>query len=126
VISADAGVWLAFLKDEPSARALRDLLHEQRVVVHPFVLLELRLRLRAPERTRILADLEHLASCPVDPPEVVSAFVEDRGLARFQVGIVGAHLLASAARHGDELWATERELKSAAAELGIAFDSTAG
>jgi predicted nucleic acid-binding protein len=121
VVSADAGVWLAFLKGESSTRELRDLLYARRVTVHPFVLLELRLRLRAPERARILSDLEHLVACEIDPPDVVSTFVEERGLTKFQFGVAEAHLLTSAVRHQDELWTADRDLRTAAVELGVSF-----
>lgn len=121
MISADAGIWLAFFRDEPSTESLRALLQDDRVSVHPLVLIELRLRFRGPERKRILTDLERLVACSVDPPEVVSAFVEERGLGALDVDVVGAHLLASAVRCGDELWASERALRTAAIELKVAF-----
>ena len=121
MVSADAEVWLAYFRNEPSVEPLRRLLEEERVSVHPFVLIQLRLSLRGPERKRILADLEHLVTCPVDPPDVVSAFIEQHDLASFQVDLVGAHLLASAASHEDQLWAAERELREAAVQLKIAF-----
>ena len=121
MVSADAGIWLAHFRNEPSVEPLRRLLEEEQVSVHPFVLIQLRLRLRGPELKRILADMEHLVACPVDPPEVVSAFIEQHDLASFQVDLVGAHLLASATRHEDQLWAAERELREAAVQLKIAF-----
>jgi hypothetical protein len=121
MVSADAGIWLAFFRDEPAAVDLRALLGEHRVTVHPLVLLDLRLRLRAPQRKQILSDLEHLVATEIEPPDVVSAFVEERGLAKLQVDVVGAHLLASAVRHSDRLWASDRDLRDAAIELGVAY-----
>lgn len=121
MVSADAGVWLAFLRNEPSAGELRELLEGERVALHPFVLAEVQLRLRSPERKRILGDLDHLVACPIDPPEVVSAFIEEQGLARFDIDVVGAHLLASATRHGDQVWASSRGLRDAASDLKLAF-----
>ena len=121
MVSADAGIWLAFFKNESSAADLRTLLDEERVTVHPFVLLELRLRLRAPQRRQILSDLEHLVATTIEPPELVSIFIEERGLAKLQVDVVGAHLLASAVRHGDRLWTSDRDLRAAAIELDVAY-----
>lgn len=121
MVSADAGVWLAFFRNESSAADLRPLLDEHRVAMHPLVLLDLRLRLRVPQRQQILTDLEHLLATEIEAPEFVSAFVEERGLERFQIGVVEAHLLASAVRHGDELWAAHRDLRAAAVQLGVAF-----
>lgn len=123
MVSADVGTWLAFLKNEPAAADLRTLLEEQRVAVHPFVLLELQLRLRSPHRAQILADLGHLVAAEIEPAEAVSALIEARGLATFQIGVTGAHLLASAVRHGDRLWASDRELRAAAIELDVAYPS---
>ena len=88
VVSVDAGIWLAFLRNESSAEPLRKLLQEERVSVHPFVLMELRLEVRGPQRARILGDLERLVACAVDPPEVVSAFIEERDLAASRIDVV--------------------------------------
>jgi predicted nucleic acid-binding protein len=121
MVSADVGIWLAFLGNEPSAGALRALLDEARVTVHPLILIDLRLRLRAPQRAQILSDLQHLVATEIEPADVVSAFIEERGLAKLQVDVVGAHLLASAVRYGDRLWASDRELRAAAVELQVAF-----
>ena len=102
MISADAGIWLAFFRNEASAQPLRGLLEKERVSVHPFVLMELRLEVRGPQRARVLGDLERLVACAVDPPDVVSAFIEERTLAASRIDLVGAHLLVSAVGHGDE------------------------
>jgi hypothetical protein len=123
MVSADAGIWLAFFRNESSAADLRALLDEQRVAVHPLVLLDLRLRLRLPQRTQILSDLEHLVATEIEPLDFVSAFIEERGLAKFQVDVVGAHLLASAVRQGDQLWASDRDLRTAAIHLDVAYPS---
>lgn len=121
MISADAGIWLAFLRNETSTEPLRKLLKEDRVSVHPFVLMELRLQVRGPQRARILGDLERLVACAVDPPEVVSAFIEEQDLAASRIDLMGAHLLVSAVGHGDQLWTAERELHAAAVQLKVAF-----
>ena len=121
MVSVDAGIWLAFLRNEASAEPLRELLQKERVLVHPYVLIQLRLRVRGPQRARILSDLEQLVACAVDPPQVVSAFIEERDLAASQIDLVGAHLLVSAVGHGDQLWTTERELRAAAVQLKVAF-----
>jgi predicted nucleic acid-binding protein len=123
MVSADAGIWLAFFRNESSAADLRALLDEQRVAVHPLVLLDLRLRLRLPQRTQILSDLEHLVATEIEPPDFVSAFIEERGLTKFQVDVVGAHLLASAVRQGDRLWTSDRDLRTAAIHLDVAYPS---
>lgn len=121
MVSVDAGVWLAFFRNEASAHPLRALLEKERVSVHPFVLLELRLEVRGPQRTRVLGDLERLVACAVDPPEVVSAFIEERELTASRIDLVGAHLLVSAVGHGDQLWTAERVLRAAAIELKVAY-----
>ena len=121
MVSVDAGIWLAFLRNEASAGSLRGLLEGDRVSVHPFVLIELRLKMRGPQRAQIIGDLERLVACAVDPPEEVSAFIEERDLKAAQVDLVGAHLLLSAVRHGDQLWSADRALHAAAAKLKVAF-----
>ena len=121
MVSVDAGIWLAFFRNEASAQPLRGLLEKERVSVHPFVLMELRLEVRGPQRARVLGDLERLVACAVDPPDVVSAFIEERTLAASRIDLVGAHLLVSAVGHGDQLWTAERELRAAAVELKVAY-----
>jgi predicted nucleic acid-binding protein len=121
MVSVDAGIWLAFFKNEPVAADLRVLLEQERVALHPFVLLDLQLRLRAPHRKQILSDLRHLAAIEIEPPDAISAFIEERDLAKFQIDVTGAHLLASAVRHGDRLWASDRDLRAAAIDLGMAY-----
>jgi hypothetical protein len=122
LISADLGVWLAFLRNEPSAAPLERLLDEERICVHPFVLTGLRLRLRGPERARLLGDLERLPACSVDSAEKVSAFIAEHDLSRFDIDVVGAYLLAAAVEHGDQVWAIDPHLRAAAATLKLAFD----
>lgn len=121
MVSADAGIWLAFLRNDVSVGPLRGLLEGDRVSVHPFVLIELRLKIRGPQRAQILGDLERLVACAVDPPEEVSTFIEERDLEAAQIDVVGAHLLLSAVRHGDRLWSADRALNAAAAKLKVAF-----
>lgn len=121
MVSVDGGIWLAFFRNEASAQPLRGLLEGGRVSVHPFVLIELRLEVRGPQRGRLLDDLERLVACAVDPPEAVSDFIEERDLRAAQIDVVGAHLLLSAVRHGDQLWTAERELRAAAVEMEVAY-----
>ena len=121
MVSADPGIWLAFLRNDVSAGPLRGLLEGDRVSVHPFVVIELRLKIRGPQRAQILGDLERLVACAVDPPEEVSAFIEERDLKTAQIDLVGAHLLLSAVRHGDQLWSADRALHLAAMKLKVAF-----
>jgi predicted nucleic acid-binding protein len=121
VVSVDAGIWLAFFRNEASARSLRGLLEKQRVSVHPFVLMELRLEVRGPQRARVLGDLERLVACAVDPTDVVSAFIEERDLKAAKIDVVGAHLLLSAVKHGDQLWSADHDLQATAVDLKAAF-----
>ena len=124
MVSADAGIWLSFFRNEPAAADLRALLDAERVTVHPLVLLDLQLRLRGVRRKQMLSDLEHLVATTIEPPEVVSAFIEERGLAKLQVDVMGAHLLASAAQHGDRLWTNDRDLRAAALALDVAYPAS--
>ena len=126
MISADLGVWLGFLRNEPFAAPLERLLDEERVCVHPLVLTGLRLRLRGAERGRVLGDLERLPACSVDSAEKVSGFIAEHDLARFDIDVVGAYLLAAATEHGDQIWASDPHLRVAAAALELAFDPARG
>jgi predicted nucleic acid-binding protein len=119
LILVDTSVWidhlrLAFL---PLAAALKDEL----VLVHPFVIGELACG-NLKDRDEVIALLAKLPQPVVAGHEEVLAFIESRRLMERGIGYIDAHLLASAALSDNvRLWTNDKRLRSAAADLHLAY-----
>ncbi len=117
MILADTSVWLDHFRRDN--RRLRELLLDDVVLVHPFVVGELacgNLRQRA-------AILHYLAELPALPPiehGEALGFVEAQCLAGAGIGWIDVHLLASAALGRAALWTLDRGLAAVAQRLGLA------
>lgn len=121
MILVDTSVWINHLRSEMTH--LSDLLDDDQVVMHPMVVGELACgNLR--ERDNVLESL-------LDLPETMSAFadevltfIEQHGLMGRGIGYVDMNLLASVALDDTaRLWAVDRRLRDAAADLGLAYDA---
>ena len=100
-------------------RRLVDLLLEDQVLCHPFVIGELACG-ALKRRTEILALLKHLPQAPALANDEVLTFVEIHALMGKGLGWVDVNLLASTYSSGNQLWATDRRLTEAARRLGVA------
>ena len=117
-VIVDTSVWRKYLAGVSSTRILGQLLDEDAVLLHPFVLGELTL---GGLSDREPALFRHLREVPIADNAEVLAFVSQRRLARKAIGWVDAHLLASAFVAQARLWSTDRALIAMARDLGIAF-----
>jgi predicted nucleic acid-binding protein len=116
VILVDTSVWVDhFRRDSPRLEAL---LHDGRVVVHPFIIGELALG-RLKRRTEILGFLGDMPPAELASHDEVLEFVDRHDLAGKGVGWVDVHLLASAALGRGSLWTLDRRLAAAAADLEL-------
>jgi predicted nucleic acid-binding protein len=118
VILVDSSVWIDHLR---SANAiLTELLGDNEVLGHPFVLGELALgNLR--QRNDILRMLGRLPQAAGASHGEVLQLVERESLFGRGIGYVDAHLLAAARLTTDsKLWTRDRRLQAVAAELGLA------
>jgi hypothetical protein len=117
VTLVDTSVWVDHLRaGDP---LLVDLLLEQQVLCHPFVVGELAcgaLRRRA----EVLGLLGRLPQAEALPGEEVLTFVERHVLMGQGLGWVDVHLLASAYASGHVLWTRDKRLAAAAERLGVA------
>jgi predicted nucleic acid-binding protein len=118
-VVVDTSVWRKYLAGANAVRLLGDLLDEDRVYLHPFVLGELTLGGLSRRETDLLRDL---LPSPVVEHDDVLAFVLEHRLARKALGWVDVHLLASTLLSGGRLWSTDRSLTTAADTLGVAFE----
>jgi predicted nucleic acid-binding protein len=116
VTLVDTSVWIDHLR-KPEAK-LQELLHNDEVVMHHFVRLELALGSIA-NRERMLADLALLPHAPVAEISELFSLIELRSLCRRGIGITDLHLLASTLLDRSiSLWTRDRRLGGIAEELG--------
>jgi predicted nucleic acid-binding protein len=116
-VLVDSSVWV----DHFRRRNIRLVaaLEAVQVLVHPFVIGELRCGNLA-RRDEILGLLQSLPSSPlIEHPEVLE-FVAARRLYGRGLGWVDMHLLASARLARVPLWTLDKRLAAAAADLGVA------
>ncbi len=112
----DTSVWIDHFRSGNGR--LGDMLEEELVLTHPFVVGELSCGgLRS--RTRILADLGALPAARTATHEDVLRLIEDRKLWGKGIGWIDAHLLASALISNCRLWSLDLSLVRACHALGV-------
>jgi predicted nucleic acid-binding protein len=116
MVLVDTSVWVDHLRR--GNPALRELLEDERVVCHAFVLGELACgNLR--DRATILTLLRALPQTPSAEDEEVLHLLDARQLHGRGLGWVDVHLLASALLLGCALWTLDRRLQRAARRLRL-------
>ena len=117
MILVDTSVWIDHLR-RGDAR-LVDLLLEQHVLCHPFVVGELACGAltRRASFLGLLGRLPQVAALP--GPEVLT-FVEVHSLMGQGLGWVDVHVLAAVFASGHTIWTRDRRLARAAERLGVA------
>ncbi|HEY1730009.1 MAG TPA: PIN domain-containing protein [Candidatus Baltobacteraceae bacterium] len=110
----DTSVWIDYFRRGNSK--LEDLLEDDTVLTHPFVIGELACG-ALPDRRRILADLAVLPRTNVAHHDEVLHLVENRALWSQGVGWIDCHLLASAIISRCNLWTLDLALQRAAAAV---------
>ena len=120
MILVDTSVWIDHLKtgDDNLAR----LLEAGRVLMHPFVLGELALgSLR--NRQTILELLGQLPRAEMATDQEVLSLIEAETLHGTGIGLIDAHLLASAKlTAGSSLWTRDKRLERLAARLRVSTE----
>lgn len=118
MILVDTSVWVDhFRRDDPQ---LRELLSRGQVLMHPFVRGELALGNLKP-RSEILALLSDLPHATVAEENELMHIVESRKLMGLGIGLIDAHLLASALLDACQLLTRDRRLLTCAAKLKVAY-----
>jgi len=118
VILVDTSVWVDHLRRGNDALAA--LLHEERVLCHPFVVGELACG-RLHRRAELLDLLGRLPAAPLVSHGETLAFVEGRRLMGRGLGWVDVHLLASASLARRPLWTLDRSLAATAGTIKMAW-----
>lgn len=122
-VLVDTSVWVDHFR-RPN-QALVDLLLQDAVLIHPWVLGELACG-SPPSRAQTLADLAALRPARVATVDEVIALVERERLYGQGCGLVDLGLLASSLlTEGARLWTLDRRLATMAGRLGAAHDMAA-
>jgi predicted nucleic acid-binding protein len=117
LILVDTSVWVDHFRT--GDEQLRTLLGSLRIVVHPFVIAELALGSMT-KRTTTLTLLDNLPAANVALLGEVRHLIERRSLHGRGIGLMDAHLIASALlTPGTLLWTRDKRLRSVAQELDI-------
>lgn len=117
MVLVDTSVWVAHLRQ--GAIGLETLLHEGRVVCHPFVVGELACG-NLQNRSEILSLLQALPQAIRAQHEEVIQFIENFRLMGKGLGYIDMHLLASARLTGVPIWTLDQRLHEVALKLGLA------
>ena len=115
MILVDTSVWVEHVRR--GNQLLADLLEQNRVLSHPFVVGEIAL---AGFRPEVIASLRKLPRAVVASDDEVLGLIERNCFAGRGVGYVDAHLLASA-RLTDEatVWTVDKKLRTLVEDLGL-------
>ena len=118
MILVDTSVWIDHWR--AGNQVLADLLLEEQIVCHPFVIGEVACG-RSRRRAQILSLMKNLGQTPAVTHDEALAFIDAQGLVGSGLGWIDIHLLASAAVAGEQLWTRDTRLGRAAGRLGIDF-----
>jgi predicted nucleic acid-binding protein len=112
----DSSVWISHFKK--SDDRLINLLAEDAVLIHPFILQEL--YLGRPRGKEFIFDLlSKLPTLQILSTTEVYSFIEKHRLDGKGIGLIDTHLLGAAFFAGSELYTHDKNLKRAAASVQI-------
>jgi predicted nucleic acid-binding protein len=115
-VLVDTSIWIDHLRSGNDR--LAELLHDARVVSHPFVIGEIACGSLI-NRSEILALLQALPSAPEVSNAEALLFLQTHELMGRGIGWVDVHLLASARLSGVSLWTGDRRLRVGAESVGV-------
>lgn len=120
MILIDTSVWIDHLRQ--SDPALTDLLTQNQVLVHPFVIGELALG-NARQTDNLIRLLSVLPQPVVANDQEVMHLIRCEALAGIGIGFIDVHLLASTRlTPGATLWTRDKRLAKVAHKLGIGYE----
>lgn len=120
MILIDTSVWIDHLRQ--SDPALTDLLTQNQVLAHPFVIGELALG-NARQTDNLIRWLSGLPQPVVASNQEVMHLIRREALAGSGIGFVDVHLLASTRlTPGATLWTRDKRLAKVAYKLGIGYE----
>jgi len=120
MILVDTSVWIDHLRS--GNERLKDLLKEELVLCHPFVVGELACG-NLKNRKEILRLLAVLPEVKVAEHSEVLHILDSHRLSGHGIGWIDAHLLASALLSDCSLWTEDKPFRTAAEKLGVSLST---
>tara|TARA_B100000315_G_scaffold228943_1_gene238146 strand:+ start:10981 stop:11340 length:360 start_codon:yes stop_codon:yes gene_type:complete len=116
MVLVDTSIWISHFKEGNSH--LKELLEDDSVVCHPFIIGELACG-GLKNRKEIISLLKALPKVQTAESDEILQFIESKRLFGKGLGFVDVHLLASALLTKVLLWTADKPLQRAAAKLRI-------
>jgi predicted nucleic acid-binding protein len=123
LILVDTSIWIDHFRS--ANRLLSELLDQEQVLVHPFVLGEIACG-NLKNRKEIVALMQALPRAPRADDDQIPFFIEQRALMGRGVGLIDIHLLASCLMQPCLIWTADKRLQTVARELETAYTPQAG
>jgi len=118
MVLVDTSIWVAHFRKGDSH--LQELLVDEQVLCHPFILGELACG-GLKNRKEIIALLKALPGAITSETDEILEFIEYQKLIGVGIGLVDVHLLASALLTKALLWTSDRSLRAVATRLNIRY-----
>ena len=118
MVLVDTSIWVSHFRKGDSH--LQELLVDEQVLCHPFILGELACG-GLKNRQEIIALLKALPGAITAETDEILEFTEHQKLIGVGIGLFDVHLMASALLTKALLWTTDRNLRAAATRLNILY-----
>ena len=118
MVLVDTSIWVSHFRT--GDHHLQELLVDEQVLCHPFILGELTCG-GLKNRKEIIALLKALPGAITSETDEILEFIEYQKLIGVGIGLVDVHLLASALLTKALLWTSDRSLRAAATRLNIFY-----
>jgi len=120
-VLVDTSVWIDFFRGKPDEQALTDMLREDRVITHPWVILELELGHLGSRRRQIVIDLWQICGVGISDHHEIQTFINEEGLYGKGLSLVDVELLYTCLIRDCLLWTNDKALKKQASKYGKIF-----
>ncbi len=114
MILVDTNVWIDFFKGKNDTKKLPELIEQDQVFLHPYVLTELVI---GGLKKEIQTKLEKIQTLEIISEDKMRLFVIKENLIGKGLGLVDIHLLASARMNNSEIWTFDSVLKKIANQI---------
>lgn len=123
MILVDTSVWIDFLRGRGLAKPLAALLDHNQVLMHPWIIEELRLGHLGARRQRILEDLGRLPISTIATLHELGEFVEREKLFGKGLSFVDVQLLVTAIVEEHALWTCDKVLARTAQTFHVGYQA---
>ncbi len=118
MILVDTSIWISHFREGNSQ--LKELLLDELVVCHPFIIGELACG-HLKNREEIISLLKFLPKARTVENDEILYFIENRKLMGLGIGLIDVHLLASSLLTNSLLWTADKQLSTVSSKLNILY-----